>query len=159
MALRSTFAGMWALTDESIEMVKRDPERFVLKPQREGGGNNIYGSAIPKYIEQLEMDHGPRAIDGYILMELIRPPRDEIANVVLRAGSATPSRGTDGSGDAGVISELGIYGVALFRRSEQGKLETLVNKQVGHLLRTKGKSVQEGGVATGFSVLDSPALC
>lgn len=29
-------------------MAIRNPEDFVLKPQREGGGNNIYGPDIPK---------------------------------------------------------------------------------------------------------------
>jgi len=24
----------------------KDPERFVLKPQREGGGNNVYGKEV-----------------------------------------------------------------------------------------------------------------
>ena len=27
-------------------MAMEDPERFVLKPQREGGGNNVYGEEI-----------------------------------------------------------------------------------------------------------------
>ena len=29
-----------------MEMAIRDPERFVLKPQREGGGNNVYGKEV-----------------------------------------------------------------------------------------------------------------
>ena len=154
-ALRSTFAGMWALSDETVAMIRRDPSGFVLKPQREGGGNNIYGADIPPFLDSLPA----RAVDGYILMELIRPPRDEIVNVVLRAGSAAPTRGTDGEGTGGVISELGVYGVALFRAGPDGGLEMARNERVGHLLRTKGATVREGGVATGFSVLDSPALC
>ena len=32
------------------------------------------------------------------------------------------------------------------------------NKQQGYLLRTKKLGVDEGGVATGYSVLDSPFL-
>jgi len=32
------------------------------------------------------------------------------------------------------------------------------NKQQGYLLRTKNHGVDEGGVATGYSVLDSPYL-
>ncbi len=31
---------------ELIEMAKENCEDFVLKPQREGGGHNIYGSDI-----------------------------------------------------------------------------------------------------------------
>lgn len=32
--------------DNAICMALDDPERFVLKPQREGGGNNLYGEDI-----------------------------------------------------------------------------------------------------------------
>ncbi len=34
----------------------------------------------------------------------------------------------------------------------------LVNEEVGHLVRTKTSSSNEGGVAAGFAVLDSPLL-
>lgn len=36
--------------DKAVEMALKYPEKFVLKPQREGGGNNIYGQDIPKVI-------------------------------------------------------------------------------------------------------------
>lgn len=39
------FAGLWALGGEGE--IKTDviehPEKYVMKPQREGGGNNLYG--------------------------------------------------------------------------------------------------------------------
>ena len=34
----------------------------------------------------------------------------------------------------------------------------LLNQAGGHLLRTKSSDSNEGGVATGFAVLDSPVL-
>ena len=34
----------------------------------------------------------------------------------------------------------------------------VLNKQQGYLLRTKKLGVDEGGVATGYSVLDSPFM-
>lgn len=51
------------------------------------------------------------------------------------------------------LSELGVYGVYL-----QVKDEVVINECVGHLLRTKTASSNEGGVAAGFAVLDSPYL-
>ena len=36
--------------------------------------------------------------------------------------------------------------------------EVVLNKAGGHLLRTKGSTVNEGGVAAGFAVIDSPLL-
>jgi hypothetical protein len=34
----------------------------------------------------------------------------------------------------------------------------VLNEEVGHLVRTKTSSSNEGGVAAGFAVLDSPLL-
>ncbi len=53
-----------------------------------------------------------------------------------------------------VISELGIFGTILWKDSG----EILHNKQGGWLLRTKSKDSDEGGVAAGFSSLDSLLL-
>lgn len=49
--IRGTFTGLYSLDfteegEEAIEMAIRNPEKFVLKPQREGGGNNVYGEEI-----------------------------------------------------------------------------------------------------------------
>jgi glutathione synthase len=57
-----------------------------------------------------------------------------------------------------VVSELGIYGICLFDgRRKEGK-RIVLNEEAGHLLRTKGRESDEGGVAVGFSVVDSPFL-
>jgi glutathione synthase len=44
--VRSCFAGLWGLDDENsaaiIEEAIRNPEGFVLKPQREGGGSALF---------------------------------------------------------------------------------------------------------------------
>lgn len=32
--------------EEAVKMALSNPERYVLKPQREGGGNNVYGTDI-----------------------------------------------------------------------------------------------------------------
>jgi hypothetical protein len=46
-----------------------------------------------------------------------------------------------------------MYITSLF---DDGK--EIVNKHAGHLLRTKLSDTDEGGVATGFSVVSSPLL-
>lgn len=86
-------------------------------------------------------------------MDLIEPP-EGVQSIMVRGGEAEGIRGE-------VISELGIYGIALFRNSREngtGGMEMLLNESVGHLLRTKGRESDEGGVAVGFSVIDSPWL-
>ena len=48
--LASTFAGLYALGEgddsEIVERAMREPSDFVLKPQREGGGNNLYDDEL-----------------------------------------------------------------------------------------------------------------
>ena len=69
-----------------------------MKPQREGGGNNIYGKDIPPFLAKLS----DKEKEGYILMDLIRPEIQD--NSIVRDGKVE---------DFKVISELGIYGIYL----------------------------------------------
>ena len=55
--------------------------------------------------------------------------------------------------DIPALSELGIYGVSL--SDSKG---VMLNEVAGHVIRTKAEGVDEGGVATGYAVLDSPLL-
>jgi len=147
-----TFAPIYPLDEseagkEAIKLAQ-DPAsavRYVLKPQREGGGNNIYRKAIPPFLEKLPKTHWP----AYILMEMIEPP--PLKNAILRNGEL--HRG-------GVIGELGVYGVCLWKNGsgEKGGGEVLENWEAGYLLRTKGDQSEEGGVAAGFGAVDSCCL-
>lgn len=143
--LRETFAPQYGLSSDGRgRELALNPDTaldHVLKPQREGGGNNIYKSEIPVFLRSIPGTDWKR----WVLMELITPPADA-KNVVLRSDGEV-LRGP-------VIGELGVYGTILWDQS--GK--TLHNEQGGWLMRTKGKDVNEGGVAAGFSSLDSILL-
>ena len=81
-------------------------------------------------------------------MELIEPPA--LRNSIFRNGEVK-------SGE--VIGELGIFGVCLWRRGDSKKGPNLLaNQEAGHLLRTKGRESEEGGVAAGFGAVDSVCL-
>lgn len=50
--IEGIFTGLYSLDmneegEAAVKMVLDNPEKYVLKPQREGGGNNVYGSDIP----------------------------------------------------------------------------------------------------------------
>ncbi|TVY46746.1 Glutathione synthetase large chain [Lachnellula occidentalis] len=145
--LSKTFTNIYPLDDSPAGLEARklavDSERckgYVLKPQREGGGNNIYRSAIPPFLESLPETHWK----SYILMEIIMPP--PVHNMILRNGEIEKG---------GVICELGIYGTCLW---DQTSKEVLHNEEAGYLLRTKGDKSEEGGVAAGFGSMDSCRL-
>ncbi|KAE8142228.1 hypothetical protein BDV38DRAFT_151972 [Aspergillus pseudotamarii] len=144
--LRETFAPQYDLSSggrgRDLALNVETAMNHVLKPQREGGGNNIYKEAIPDFLHSIPESEWKR----WILMELIRPPT-EAKNIALR---------TDGEVLSGeVIGELGVYGTILWDQAD-GKITH--NEQGGWLMRTKSKDVNEGGVATGFSSLDSILL-
>lgn len=152
--LRTTFAPQYPLSspDPNIESegirlaLSESALNHVLKPQREGGGNNIYRDKIPPYLQSIPKSQWKQ----YILMELIHPPPGA-KNTVLQSDGPVVS--------GNVISEFRIFGTCLWR-NEKGskKSEILHNGEGGYLLRTKGKDSNEGGVAAGFSSLDSLIL-
>ncbi|TWU73677.1 hypothetical protein ED733_004370 [Metarhizium rileyi] len=147
VALWNTFTNIYPMDTSAVGLEARkkalDPEQcvdYVLKPQREGGGNNIYGSAIPRFLKTVPEIHW----NSYILMELIKPPAEN--NFILRNGNIEHGR---------VISELGIYGTCLWNQTTG---EIIRNERAGWLLRTKGEESQEGGVAAGYGCMDSVSL-
>jgi glutathione synthase len=145
--LEDTFTNIYPLDDTPAGLAARelalDEEKckaYVLKPQREGGGNNIYRSNIPPFLKSIPKENWK----SYILMELITPP--PVRNLILRNGNVE---------QGGVICELGIYGTCLW---DQRTGEIKRNENAGYLLRTKGDKSEEGGVAAGFGSMDSVLL-
>ena len=121
------------------------PERYVMKPQREGGGNNLYGAAIARALGPGGLSPVERS--AHILMERLFPAPAPVWFV--RPGAAPHVQLLP------AVSELGVYGVFL---GDGGERAPLLNRAVGHLLRSKVDGTDEGGVAAGFAVLDSPML-
>lgn len=143
-ALSQTFTNIYPMDTSAAGLAARklalDPATaaaYVLKPQREGGGNNIYRGAIPGYLASVPEEHW----GSYILMELITPP--PVSNLILRNGNVEKG---------GVICELGVYGTCLWNQTGG---EVLRNETAGYLLRTKGDKSEEGGVAAGYGCMDS----
>ena len=145
--LSATFAGLYALEDvipaaqgelPAWRAALASPDRFVLKPQREGGGNNLYDEDIPRVLA----GSTARERAGYILMERIRPiPHDA---TLVREGVATV---------ATCVSEIGRFGVLM---AEGGRV--LINHDIGYLVRTRDRKLREGGISAGFGHLSSLEL-
>jgi glutathione synthase len=126
--LRESFAGLWGLGPgegdaEIVAEAMNSPERFVMKPQREGGGNNIYGDDIPNKLNAMS----PEERGAFIMMQRILPKTQEA--VMTRTGSAivTPS-----------LSEFGFYSVFI----GDGK-DIHLNKHAGHLSEQKLKELMK----------------
>ncbi|KAI1892780.1 hypothetical protein AGOR_G00137050 [Albula goreensis] len=143
--IRATFAGQYSLDmgeegDKTVAMALANPDQFVLKPQREGGGNNLYGADICQVLSEVRSSSKRMA---YILMEKVQP--EPVCNYLLRRGSPLKL--------CTCLSELGIFGAYV----RQGT-DMVLNETAGHLLRTKSAEHSDGGVAAGVAVLDNPLL-
>ncbi|XP_043277542.1 glutathione synthetase-like isoform X2 [Venturia canescens] len=144
-SIRQVFTGLYSLElnddgDKAVAMAIENPKNFVLKPQREGGGNNVYGEEVATVLKSMR-----NSVDRtcWILMDRIDPPVQE--NYIVRSGKETVLQD--------ITTELGIYGVIIGNHNE-----IIVNRQVGHVLRSKPVTSNEGGILGGAGALDSPYL-
>jgi len=116
------------------------PDRWVLKPHREGGGNNFFGEDLVRRLKEMD----PSESEAYILMEKIGQSVFESVRMV--EGEAIPCR---------CVTELGFYGTAFYPGPQESPT---FNRADGYLLRTKDESMDEGLVLGGFSFLDTIEL-
>lgn len=61
-AISEIFTGLFSLDDTAegnaaIELALQNPAKYVLKPQREGGGNNVYDNDIPVALQVTMNNH------------------------------------------------------------------------------------------------------
>ena len=161
ITIRTVFAGLFSLgadaTEQDMEAVKEvlfdgGEGRYVLKPQREGGGYNYYGKNLADklkenctIVEESKEVRLDAALSEFILMERLFPPQQSA--ILLRNGKV--------EGTGMTISELGCFGTIIATEDSQ----VVHNDYGGFLLRTKFSGVDEGGVASGFATLSSPYLC
>ncbi|XP_037101868.1 glutathione synthetase-like isoform X2 [Syngnathus acus] len=143
--VRATFTGLYSLDmgaegDKAVAMALATPDRFVLKPEREGGGNNIYGQEICEVLGKVKNSAARMA---YILMDKIQP--ESTPNYLLRMGKPLKM--------SNCVSELGFFGTYV----RHGKV-MLINDCVGYLMRTKSSGNSEGSVDSGMAGLDSVLL-
>jgi glutathione synthetase len=142
--IRSSYAGLYPLGDGSQEAAAAkargiaQPDKYVLKPQREGGGNNLYDAEMKEGLEKMSDSE----LQAYILMDIIQAPR--APSLFMRDGELVETE---------AIAELGTYSTSI---ANGDKL--VHNEYVGHLLRSKMANSKETGVAAGFGVIDSPYL-
>ena len=113
-------------------------EDWVLKPQREGGGNNLFGKELREALGSIST-----AKEYYTLMRMIkskpRGPRD----YVFKSGAQQRDSG---------ISELGIFTTLFVDQDDDDEKNSIG----GVFCRTKLPVCLEGGVCSGNGFLDVP---
>ncbi|MBI3927278.1 MAG: hypothetical protein HY319_17205 [Armatimonadetes bacterium] len=121
------------------QVAARHSGDWVLKPHREGGGNNFFGDGLVRKLGEIGDEH-----EAFILMERIhqRP---------FRSVRLIDNRVHDGL----CVTELGYFGVYLHVPGED---QPRLNYARGYLQRTKDVANDEGLVLGGFSFLDAVAV-
>ena len=141
-----TFAKMHTLDEiintpegevSAAEWLSKHADDYVLKPQREGGGNNFFGSEILKLLPTIKKEEQK----AYIMMEKIQAVPHSSLQVV--NGQAETLN---------CVSEIGRFGICF---AENGEVKN--NLDAGYLVRTKAKNINEGGVCAGFACLNTIA--
>ena len=131
-----------------VSAVEKTPSLYVLKPQREGGGSNLYGKQAAAALKAMS----PQDRLAYIVQGRILPP-SQSALVLGEHPHGAAWQAT---------SELGLFGISVRRgtsasaqdSSREGRTDYVVD-DAGVLLRTKPVDSDEVGFAAGFGVLDT----
>ena len=126
---------------ELFTQIKSDPNKYILKPMREGGGNNIIGDKLKELIPE-EGNEPADLLKNSVIVEKIDASVHE--SIVLRNEKINVQNS---------ISEYSIYGIIL---SNENNL--IINKSVSFLVRTKNKDDIEGGIMEGAGAVDLPCL-
>ena len=161
-AIRNCFTGLYSLSNDDlpaqatemtpsskeeqasavqkvISLALENPHRYVMKPQREGGGNLLTNEDMVHALKTMSSEER----SDYILMERIEP--ETHSTILFRDSNFV---------NTACIAELGVYCLVL--ADVDGK--EIVNQNGGWLLRSKPADVEDGGVAAGRAFLDSPYI-
>ncbi|CAF0731917.1 unnamed protein product [Brachionus calyciflorus] len=159
-AFKSVFAEFFLLnSQENIQKVLECPENYVLKPQREGGGNNFYNQDIVEILKKIQEQNADNEStkedkynkDLYIVMEYLRP---QVTYNYIISSKLQQKLYETGQKDLfekkEITNELGVYGVLVKNGNE-----TILNETCGYCLRSKPAEDNEAGVMCGSGALDS----
>jgi glutathione synthetase len=144
LQLRAILVEMRAVDAHTISCLRErgNTADWVLKNQGEGGGHCLFDEDIAPRIERMSAQDYP----AWTLMRRLRPVAREIPTLVVREGR--------GQRVERLVSEIGMFTAHLAGRP---LLESPghVAGYVGYLVRSKPPHVTEGGVHSGFGMLDS----
>jgi glutathione synthase len=141
--LQSMIAPMRSVGADSATRLRDDGDlsEWVLKNQGEGGGHCLFDQDILHKLDTLS----ERDCAAWILMQRLHPAGREKDTLLVRDGRARIAQR--------LVSEIGLFtahlgGTALDTGDQRPG-------RIGHLVRSKPPQVTEGGVHSGFGVLDS----
>lgn len=121
--------------NDILEKLEKQSDNYLIKPMKEGGGNNYNYDEVRKIAERKDLD----ILHKSIIMERIFPPVS--INYVLKGNTVVQEN---------VITEVGIYSYIL-SDCRGSKITEIANHTFGALFRTKFQFESEGGISYGAS--------
>ncbi len=115
---------------------------WVLKNQGEGGGHCFFDRDMLQQLKSLQKNDYP----AWTLMRRLRPVTRDVPTVTVREGR--------GEVVEGLVSELGLFTAHIEGRPLLQAVEDNP-AYLGYLVRSKPPAVTEGGIHSGYGVLDS----
>lgn len=151
-------AGDGSKTEERIQEAILYPERYVLKPQLEGGGNLYSGESMKKLLQHATFEEDPK------MFYKIRREFILMRRIIFGLHSTRYFRDCKLSLPTEMSSELGLFGIILsngdasLSEKEHSGWASYRNSCAGYVVRTKPKDQDDGGVMAGIACLDSLAI-
>jgi glutathione synthase len=119
--------------DKIKSEVKLHNEKYIVKPNREGGGHNFYNEDALRVLDNKSI------LNNSIIMERINPPM--FKNIIVRNEEMQV---------ANCVAEISVYGSIISTPDA-----ILENRTFGNLVRVKECNTQEGGIGSGHASIGS----
>lgn len=146
-----------------IQDAINNENNYLLKPQREGGKNNLHGNQVKQKLK-LFYDHNKKqTLSHYVLMQRLFPSTftaihcrtQEMKNEICTTNISNEQQKKKPSHLIQFSPEKSISEFSLFHNFIFYKNKNILNEQKGYLVRTKNYTEKEGGAICGISSLDS----
>ncbi|SOV74363.1 glutathione synthetase [Plasmodium sp. gorilla clade G3] len=149
-----------------IQDAIKNENNYLLKPQREGGKNNLHGNQVKQKLMLFYDNNKKQTLSHYVLMQRLFPSSftaihcrtQEMKNETYTTNISNISNEHQKKKPSHLIQfslEKSISEFSLFHNFIFYKNKNILNEQKGYLVRTKNYSENEGGAICGISSLDS----
>jgi glutathione synthase len=131
-----------AEVNEVYKDAVENPEMYVLKPQKEGGGNNLYGDDVKTKL----LDLSDPNLSSYIIQPRVYPP-------LIKSYHVTKGKVREVQG----YTELGMAS-CIFTELKNGENQVVDEWMIGMFCHNKDGSLPEADISRGTAALDYPIL-
>ncbi|CRH00546.1 glutathione synthetase, putative [Plasmodium relictum] len=135
-----------------VSLAIQNEHNFLLKPQREGGKNNLHGHEVKEKLMLYYDKKEKNKLSFYVLMQKLFP--SSFTAIHCRT-KKKHNNDNDQSYFIEFSPEKSISEISLFHNFIFYKNKNILNEQKGYLIRTKNTNENEGGAICGISSLDS----